>query len=62
MSVFLLCSLALLADEISPPLTLTFFQYAPCVQFMMTFDQSDEQTEDGHAMMKSDTFHSFQNW
>ena len=24
-------------------------------------DQSDARTEDGHAMMKSDTFHSFWN-
>ena len=24
-------------------------------------NQSDAQTEDGHAMMNSDTFHSFQN-
>ena len=24
-------------------------------------NQSDAQTQDGHAMMKSDTFHSFQN-
>ena len=24
-------------------------------------NQSDAQTEDGHAMMKSDTFHSFRN-
>ena len=27
----------------------------------MVLNQSDAQTEDGHAMMKFDTFHSFRN-
>ena len=28
---------------------------------LILLNQSDAQTEDGHAMMKSGTFHSFQN-